>query len=197
MAGRSTESLDIMAKQRASSRIGSGMVAVLAAATLPGCFPYVTSYVYLDSPGVTYKRSPCYDGAAVGVAYERNGVLFEVTLEPHALSPLKQAYLKVRAPRGAAISIPEPTALITFRGQNSPTSVRLQAAPLDWQGPYVEAMRRKSPLAEYRFVFSDLPPIDSPGTLKLPVVVADGAALESPIFTFERRSYAGIVPLNC
>jgi hypothetical protein len=186
-----------MANQRARSKIASGTLVVLVAATLPGCFPYLTSYVYLDGPGVTYKRSPCYDGAPVGVAYEKNSVRFEVTLEPHALSPLKQAYLKVRAPRSAAISIPEPTALITFRGQGKPTSVHLQAAPLDWQGPYVEEMRRKSPLAEYRFVFIDLPSIDSPGTLKLPIVVADGAVLESPIFTFERRSYAGIVPLNC
>ena len=189
--------LDITANQRASSKTASGILTVLVAVTLPGCFPYVTSYVYLDSPGVTYKRSPCYDGAPVGVTYEKNGVRFEVTLEPHALSPLKHAYLKVRAPRSAAISIPEPTALIMFRGQDKPTSVRLQAAPLDWQGPYVAEMRRKSPLAEYRFVFTDLPSIDSPGTLKLPIVVADGAALESPVFTFERRSYAGIVPLNC
>jgi len=186
-----------MAKHRASARIASGFLIVLIAGTLPGCFPYVTSYVYLDSPGVTYKRSPCQDGAPVGVAYEKSGVRFEVTLEPHGLSPLKQAYLKVRAPRSAAISIPEPTAVITFRGQDKLTSVHLQAAPLDWQGPYVEEMRRKSLLAEYRFVFSDLPAIDSPGTLKLPVVVADGAALESPVLTFERRSYAGIVPLNC
>jgi hypothetical protein len=170
---------------------------VLASGILGGCFPYVMSYVYLDAPGVTYRRSPCRDGAAVGVAYEKSGVRFEVTLEPHALSPLKDAYLKLRAPRSAAISIPEPIAHVVFQGQGKATLVHLKAVPLDWQGPYVEEARRKSLLAEYLFLFDDLPTIQSSGTLQLPVVVIDGAAVESPTFTFERRTYAGIVPLNC
>jgi len=171
----------------------------VAVAMLPGCFPYVTSYVYLDGPGVTHRRSPCRDGAAVGVAYEKSGIRFEATLEPHGLSPLKEGYLKLRAPRNAAISIPNPIARLRFRsqGEGISTEVHLRPAPLDWQGPYVDEMRRKSPLAEYRFVFSDLPPIDSPGTLQLPVVFIDGVAVDSPIFTFERRTYAAMEPLNC
>ena len=135
----------------------------------------------------------------MGVAYERSGVSFELTLEPHAMSRLNEAYLKLRAPRGVAISIPEPIARVTFRGEreNRSASVTLKIVPPDWQGPYVEDRRRKSPLAEYRYVFENLPPINSRGTLELPVVFADGVAVESPVFAFERRTYAAIVPLNC
>lgn len=180
-------------------KVASSVVIGLALGMLPGCFPYVMSYVHLESPGVAYKRAPCKDGAPVGVIYEKTGVRFEVTLEPHSLSRLEEPYMKLRTPRGAALSIPNPIAIITFRdkGRDKSISVHLKAAPLDWQGPYVEEMRRKSPLEEYRFVFVDLPPIDSPGTLQLPVVSVDGIAVESPVFTFERRPYAGTVPLNC
>jgi hypothetical protein len=58
-------------------------------------------------------------------------------------------------------------------------------------------MRRASPLAEYRFVLVDLPPITSTGTLELPIVYVDGIGVESPVFTFERRTHAGIAPVNC
>ena len=171
----------------------------IALTVLPGCFAYETSFVYLESPGVTHRRAPCYDGAPMGVAYEKGGVSFELTLEPHAMSPLKQPYLKLRAPRHAAVSIPEPIAHVRFRGEreNQSASVNLKLTPLDWQGPYVEDRRRKSPLAEYRFVFSNLPPINSPGTLELPDVLFDGVVVKSPVFAFERRTYAGTVPLNC
>lgn len=181
------------------SNVRAGVVIGVAVGMLPGCFPYVMTYVYLDGPGVTYRRAPCQDGAPVGVAYEKSGIRFEVTLEPHTMSPLKDGYLKLRASRSALISIPDPIALLQFRGQpeGSSTSVRLEAASLDWQGPYVDEARRTSPLAEYRFVFADLPLIDSPGTLRLPVVLIDGVAVESPVLTFERRSYAGMPPLNC
>ena len=141
---------------------------------------------------------PCRDAAPVGVRYERNRVRFEVTLEPHGLSPSKEPYLKVRAPREVAITIPQPTARIVFRDKShSVTELQLKPAPLDWQGPYVDQMRRGSPLAEYRFVFVGLPLIESPGTLEMPVTYADGVALESPVLTFERRTYAGMLPLNC
>jgi len=179
--------------------IASKVVIALILGTLPGCFPYVMTYVYLDGPGVNYLRFPCRDGAPVGVMYQRNEARFEVTLEPHGLSPLKDAFLKIRAPRISLLSIPNPIARITYRGeeQGKSTSVQLKSSSLDWQGPYVEDMRRRSPLAEYRFVFVDLAPITSPGTLELPVVFVDGVAVESPVFTFERRPYAGIPPLNC
>lgn len=72
-----------------------------------GCFPYVTSYVCLESPGFAHRRAPCCDGAPMGVAHEKSGVSFELTLEPHAMSRLNWAYLNLRAPRGVAISIPE------------------------------------------------------------------------------------------
>lgn len=185
--------------QTMRSKIVPTVIIGLALAMLPGCFPYVTSYVYLESPGVTHRRAPCYDGAPMAAVYERRGVSFELTLEPLAMSSSKEAYLKLRAPRGVAISISEPTARIRFRGETEKesASVSLKVAPLDWQGPYVDDRRRKSPLAEYRFVFSNLPPINSPGTLELPAILVDGVVVASPVFAFERRTYAGIVPLNC
>jgi hypothetical protein len=175
------------------------VVVTAAMVMVAGCYPYVTRYVYLDGPGVTHRRSHCHDGAPVGVAYEKSGLLFEVSLEPHGLSTSSAPYLKLRAPRDAAISIPDSIARLRFGddGEGPSAPVHLKATPLDWQGPYVDEMRRDSPLAEYRFVFADLPPIDSRGTLHLPVVFIDGAGVESPVLTFERRRFAGIVPLNC
>ncbi len=171
----------------------------LGMATLTGCFPYAADYVYLESPGVSHRRAPCHGGAPMGVAYEKSGVRFELALEPHALSRSKDAYLKVFAPRYVAISIPEPIARVRFRSdpESQSASIQLKVTPLDWQGPYVAEMRRTSPLAEYRFVFSNLPPMTSPGTIELPVVLADGTVVESPVFAFERRTYAGLLPLNC
>lgn len=182
-----------------TTKVASRVVIGLALGMLPGCLPYVISYVHLESPGVAYERAPCKDGAPVAVIFEKSGVRFEVTLEPHALSRLKEPYIGLLAPRGTALSIANPIATITFRdkGRDKSISVRLKAAPPERQHPYVEEMRRKSPLEAYRFVFVDLPPIDSPGTLQLPVVSIDGIAVESPVFTFERRPYAGTVPLNC
>lgn len=135
----------------------------------------------------------------MGAVYEKGGVSFELALEPHALSASKAAYLKLRAPRQVAISIPDPIARVRFRGapENESASVNLKLAPLDRQGPYVEEMRRKSPLVEYRFVFLNFPTIHSPGTLQLPAVWVDGVVVESPTVTFERRTYASMVPLNC
>lgn len=93
----------------------------------------------------------------------------------------------------------EPIARVRFRGtpENLSASVNLRLAAPYWQGPYVDEMRRKSPLLEYPFALLNFPPIDSPGTLQLPVVLADGFAVESPVFAFERRTHAGVVPLNC
>ena len=135
----------------------------------------------------------------MGAIYERGGVRFELMLEPLGLSRSQEAYLKLRVPRDAVVSIPEPTARLKFHGQGDSTSVAvdIKSTALDWQGRYVEEMRRKSPLAEHRFVFVNLPPIHSSGTLELPAVFVGGVPLESPVFTFERRSYAGMVPLNC
>ena len=95
--------------------------------------------------------------------------------------------------------MPEPIALIRFSGEsaNQFAAVNLKVAPPGRRGPYVEDRHGKSPLAEYRFVFSNLPPINSPGTLELPDVLVDRVVLASPIFAFERRAYAGMVPLNC
>ena len=188
----------LSARTRLSKTVTTVVIG-LTLAVLPGCFPYVTSYVYLDSPGVTHRRAPCYDGAPLGVVYEKGGASFELVLEPLVLSRSNDAYLTLRAPRHVSISIPVAVARIRFRGEteSQSASVNLNAAPPDWQGPFVEERRRKSPLAEYRLVFSSLPPINSPGTLELPDVLVDGVVVASPIFAFERRAYAGMVPLNC
>jgi hypothetical protein len=165
------------------------------AANLTACAPYAIDYVDLDAPGVTYRRFPCSEGAHVGVSYAVGDVRFEVTLEPHGLSPLRDPYLKIRAPRNVMITIPEPVARVT-QG-SSTTLVHLAPRALDWQGPYVDAMRRASPLAEYQFAFVDLPAIVAAGTVELPAVHADGKPLASPTLTFRRDSKVGIAPLNC
>ena len=167
---------------------------------LSGCFPYVMSYIHLDSPEITHIRVLCGDaGAPSGALYNHNEVSFLVALEPHGLSPLKEAFIRLRAPRNVAISIPDPVARVTFLGEDAadPVSIPLEAAPLDWQGPYVEEMRRKSSFEEYRFVFVGFPKIDGPGSLQLPTVLIGEIPVELPELTFERRRYAGMAPINC
>jgi hypothetical protein len=59
-----------------------------------------------------------------------------------------------------------------------------------------EVLRRQG-ILEYRYEFSGLPPITFSGTLKVPTLYLDGVAVTSPQFTFDRRPWAGALPLNC
>jgi hypothetical protein len=181
-------------------RTYSALLIGLALVVLTGCFPYVMTYIHLDGPGITHVRVLCGDmGAPAGALYQHDDVSFLIALEPHGLSRSKEGFIRLRAPRNVAISIPDPVVRITFFGENAadPVTVRLEAAPLDWQGPYAEERRRRSPFEEYRFVFMGFPKIDGPGSLQLPIVLVDGLPVELPELEFERKRYAGIAPINC
>ena len=58
-------------------------------------------------------------------------------------------------------------------------------------------MLQRQGLREHKFDFLAPPPTAFSGTLKLPTLYLDGVAVDSPLFKFERRSYAGVAPLNC
>ena len=154
------------------------------AATLSGCFPYVTSYVHLDAPGVKHLQAACRDvGPPVFAYVESSGLRVEVTMEPGLLaSRSKSGFLRVRT-ESSAVSIPDPIGYVTPTGRPE-MSFRLT--------PGVSGTSYSQ-----QFDFVGLPPITFSGTLKLPLIVVDGLRIQLPVFEFERRPYASIVPLNC
>jgi hypothetical protein len=167
--------------------------------TLPGCFPYVTSYVHLEAPGASYLPAACGDvGAPVFATYERNGVRFDVTLEPGWASHSKAGFLRVRAPQDAVISIPEPSGYLAQKGRTDQAALRFELARSEnLENRYGAEILKRRGVVDHRFDFVGLPPITFSGTLTLPIVYVNGAAAISPSFAFERRPYAGVAPLNC
>ena len=163
---------------------------------LQGCFPYVTNYVYVDGPDDVQPIHICTGiGPRSGVRYLRNGVNFYVSLEPGISSHSPDPSLRVLSPQGTVISIPDPAVKVLLRGEPSSRSATLvlKEEPRDRS----RFIRPGPTLSTLRFVFVGLGEISAPGTLTLPVIYVNGAAVQLPPISFERRSYAGVLPLNC
>lgn len=169
----------------------------LSALFLGSCFPYATSYVHLDGSGVTHLREMCRDfGAPIAVAYHRAGVGFEISLHPGHSSRSKTPFLKLRAPPKLALSMPERRAHLLSEGRTIDVPLNFKGASRDLDGR-LEATIELRGLSEYWFEFAVPAQSGSSGTLKLPTIYVDGTAVESPLLSFERRLFAGAVPLNC
>jgi hypothetical protein len=168
-------------------------------ATLPGCFPYATSYVHLEAPGVNHIQAACGDvGPPVFASYERNGVRFDVTLEPGWASRSEAGFLRLRAPQHVTVSIPDPSGYLTRGDKGGQPAHRFELKRMVHpESRHADELLMRRGVIDYRFDFVGLPPITFPGTLSLPTVHVDGVAVTSPTFAFERRPYAGIAPLNC
>lgn len=174
-------------------------LAAILLTTLAGCFPYVTSYVHLEASGARYQREVCNQfGPYVALDLERSGVQIRVSLEPGYSQRSKFGFLRLRAPRDVIVSIPNPTALIRFRDDKValPTQLALTPPPRERINKFAP-LKRDDRIAEYVFEFVDFPFISEPGSLTLPEIVVDGAALALPVIAFQRRPFAGILPLNC
>src|SRR6266851_9586089 len=168
------------------------LATVFLLATLSGCFPYVTSYVHLDASEVSHTQAACSNvGPPVFATYERNGVRFDVTLEPGWASRTKEGFLRLRAPQHMVISIPEPTGYVqpTDKGDHPALRFELRRTEHPENRFGAEILKRRGVL-EHRFDFVGLPPITFSGTLRLPTVYVDGVAVTSPLFEFERRPHA-------
>jgi hypothetical protein len=164
------------------------------ALALMGCFPYVSSYVHLEAPGVT-NTGACA-GPPVFASYEVNGARFGVTLEAGLIaSRSTTGFLRVRAPSGMVVSMPEQSAYVTPEGRAPIAFTLSRVEPAE--GRLAREYLAGQGTAEHRFEFSGLPPITFAGELKLPTIYLDAAAVTSPLFKFHRRPYAGVVPLNC
>lgn len=83
----------------------------------------------------------------------------------------------------SAVSIPDPIGYVTPTGR---PVISFQLVPGVSGSVYAQ-----------QFDFVGLPPITFSGTLKLPPIDISGVLIQLPVFEFERRPYAGIVPLNC
>jgi len=173
------------------------VLAILAAILTAGCFPWVTSYLYLDAEGVTHPRGNCGNVAPPAAAtYQRSGVRFDVTLEARVLAISNSGLLRVRAPEHTKVSIPKPTAHISMENGSVRTfELQPRGHPPENRSA-VESLGRMG-LRDHYFYFVDVPEFSSPGTLTLPAVYLDGVGVIAPVFTFERRPHAAFVPLNC
>ncbi len=125
-------------------------------------------------------------GPPVYANYERNGVRFTVTLEVELESGAEGGVLRLRGPRDVAISIPDPFGYVVPTDKGGVPALRFELRRAERRG-----------VLQTQFDFAGLPPITFSGKLHLPTVYVDGVAVTSPVFEFERRHYAGIVPFNC
>ena len=175
------------------------LAAGIVLATMPGCLPYATSYVRLDAPGIQYMHAACGDGGPpVFASYEVNGARFDVTLEPRWASRSKAGFLRLRGPEHMTVSIPDPSGYVTQRDKGDQPALRFELKRIvHSESRFGDEMRVRRGVVDHRFDFVGLPPITFSGTLRLPTVYVDGAPVASPVFTFERRPYAGFAPLNC
>jgi len=161
--------------------------------TLPGCFPYVTSYVSLEAPDV--KSTGGCAGPPVFATYEAQGARFDVTLDPGMNSRVSTGFLRVRAPQNMVVSMPEAAGYLTPEDK---ATIRFELNRIEpWEERFGREILARQSVREHRFEFSGLPQITFPGTLKIPTVYVDGVAVNSPAFTFDRRTWVGVVPLNC
>lgn len=175
------------------------MLVVALLTTLAGCFPYAKSYVHLEASGGKPAREICQQhGPYVALDFDNSGVQFRVSLEPGNSQRSKTAFVRLRVERDAVIAVPNPVALILDRDGKETAAVKLALT----HGSQERAARlissaRDAAVAEYLFEFVDLPPLSSPGSLKLPVVYAGDVAVSLPLIRFDRRAYVGVLPLNC
>jgi hypothetical protein len=181
---RADDALPVMTKLLA--------VAMLLA-TLPGCFPSVTSYVHLEAPG-TRNTGGCA-GPLVFATYQAQNARIDVTLEPGSASLTSAGFLRVRAPQNVVVSMPDAIGYVTPEGQ-APLRFDLNRVE-PWEERYGREILSRQAILEHRFAFSGLPPITFSGTLTVPTLYLDGVAVDSPSFRFERRQWAGVVPFNC
>jgi hypothetical protein len=162
-------------------------------ATLPGCFPYVTSYVHLEASGIT-NTGACA-GPPVFANYEAKGARVSVILGPSTFAGSSAGFLRVRAPRNMVVAMDDAIGYLTPEGQ-APIRFELRRVQR-WEDRFGRELDKRQGVLEHRFEFSALPPITFSGTLRLPTLYLDGVAVASPSFNFDRRPYAGVVPLNC
>ena len=162
-------------------------------ATLPGCFPHITSYVHLEASGIT-NTGAC-TGPPVFANYEAKGARIAVTLGPSMFAGSSAGFLRVRAPQNMLVAMDEAFGYLTPEGQ---APIRFELRRVErWEDRFGREFAKRQGVLEHRFEFSALPPITFSGTLTLPTLHLDGIAVESPSFKFDRRPYAGVAPLNC
>ncbi len=161
--------------------------------TLSGCFPYVTSYVHLQASGTT-NAGGCA-GPPIFANYEAKGARFAVTLGPSLFAGSGAGYLRVRAPQNMVVLMHEAIGYLTPEGQ---APIRFELRRVErWEDRFGRENLKRQGVLEHSFEFAALPPITFSGTLTLPAVYLDGVAVDSPLFKFDPRPYAGIAPLNC
>ena len=150
----------------------------MACAFLAGCFPYVTTYVHVEAPGAT-AHGGCA-GPATIARVQSGRLRLEVSLEPGRIASRTPTtgFLAVTGAR--EVSLASTAAHLLPEGRGA-TKVAFQLRPAGFQ----------------RFEFAELRDIPSAGTLHLPALLIDGAEVALPVFRFERRPYAGFLPLNC
>jgi len=165
------------------------LLAAASLAMLAGCFPHFTSYMHLRAPEGTFVSAACGNaGPPVVVRYERNGAQFDVTLEPGMAPRAQNGFMKVRAPAGVTVAIPDPAGYVGLDNGNPPIRFRVK----------LSQTANMAGVVEQRFDFEGLPAkVDFGGTLHLPDVIVDGKAVVAPVFEFYRERYLGVVPANC
>lgn len=83
-------------------------------------------------------------------------------------------------------------------GETEPSFVRIESKSVirEPNGKLTANASRPGNVS-YRFDLIELPPLSARGKFELPPIYANGQQLAVPVFSFERRSFVGVIPLNC
>ena len=161
----------------------------LVALAVGGCSSLLTTYLHLDAPVGVMRLETCASGGPPVLArYERKGATFDVTMEPRGSVALQKGFLRVRAPEGVAVTVPEPYGYVRLDAGGPPIRFTLREAET----------RQLKGMTERLFEFEGLPQrIDFAGTLHLPDVLVGNERVITPVFQFHREGFAGPPPGNC
>jgi hypothetical protein len=172
---------------------------LVTTASLSGCFPYATTYVHLDAENVKRSNEICRQyGAPAAAIYETNGVRFEFNLDPSSANLHKAPGFTIVAAPNVALSMPDARVRVSFEDRAEPSFARVESKWVKREANGLLSAESRYPGDRfYRFNFVGLPPLSSRGMIEMPTIYANGIALPLPKFTFERRGFVGILPINC
>jgi hypothetical protein len=172
---------------------------IVATASLSGCYPYATTYVHLDAEHMKRTNEICrWYGAPANAIYEANGVRFEFNLDPSKANYYKTPGFNIVAAPNVALSMPDDRVRVSFEDGAEPSFARVESKSVKREANGLLTVETWYPgNRRYRFELIGLPPLSSRGTIEMPAIYANGVALPLPKFTFERRGFVGILPINC
>lgn len=166
----------------------------LLALAVSGCFPIVTRYHQLEGVGVEHRSSVCPSYGPPGRAEIKDGEL-SLTISLNAPGQDTSGSILLLIPLGARAEWGASKLNVVESGSGRTRILEMtQQVPT----PRSPAMAGRVPTVQVlRYVFSVPIDLADEGTLVLPDMRFNDKVLPSRSFKYTRKTWVGLVPLNC